>query len=146
MAVLRVGRSKPTKVVSPREKKLHLLTVCKNKGKGTLGQRIKIDTNYLGLNIDNMISHAYQYEVAIEPNTPKRLMQRVFERFREINFPNIFLAFDGNQIVFAPRKLCLSPLEKDIEILDDETINKRQYYVEMREVQNSSIYMASLKK
>lgn len=123
------------------------MAICPNKGAGKLGRRVRIEANYLALRIAQMIENAYHYDVTIEPNIPKRLLQRVFGNFRETNFPKIFMAFDGQKNAYSPCKLDLSkPLKREIDVPDDETGKPRKFTVMIKETRDSVVHLGSLKK
>lgn len=61
---------------------------------GRSGRPIKVETNYLKLNLGNL-KRAIHYDVALEPDRPKGELRRVMEEFRLKNYPKRYPAFDG---------------------------------------------------
>lgn len=121
--------------------------ICANKGAGTKGRKVTIETNYLALDISKMVETAYHYDVTIEPNNPKRLMQSVFGEFRTRNFPRIYMAFDGQKNAYAPQPLNLNQaVQREIKIIDPENGQERSYVVAIKEVRGSEINLSSLRK
>lgn len=115
------------------------MTVAVCKGAGTSGRKIQLDTNYLALNIDKLVSSIYHYDVTIEPNMPKRFMPIVFEKFRQLNFPKTCIAFDGQKNAYAPKLLNLNEIkERKIMHQDEESAAPRAYMVGMKEVKTSN--------
>lgn len=76
----------------------------KYKGVGTSGSKLGlIQTNYLKLITNNMANYVYHYDVTIEPDRPKKLLQKVFMKFNEINFSHTLLPFDGKKNAYSPK-------------------------------------------
>lgn len=108
------------------------------KGPGKKGRPVKIDVNYLLLNIQKLISTCYHYDINIEPNMPKRFMPFVFEEFRRKNFPQTFLAFDGQKNAISPVVLKTENVERQIVIPDPDNATPRTYMVAIKQVKDSS--------
>lgn len=103
---------------------------------GTKGRVVKIDTNYLKLHIEKLVTTAYHYDVSIEPNMPKRFMPFVFEEFRKKNFAKIFIAFDGQKNAISPQllKLDSANIERQVTIEDPDNAKPRVYTVAIKEL------------
>lgn len=115
------------------------ITVAAAKGAGTCGRKILVDVNYLALNIEKLVPIIYHYDVNIEPNMPKRHMPNVFEAFRKLNFPKVFIAFDGQKNAYSPQLLKLEQIkERKIMFQDEESYAPRAYMVNMKEVKTSN--------
>lgn len=115
------------------------IPLAPNKGAGTCGRPIKLDVNYLALNLNKLVPFVYHYDVTIEPNMPKRYMPKVFEQFRRTNFPKVFIAFDGQKSAFAPQLLKLEAItERKIMYQADGEVRSRAYMVNMKAVKESS--------
>uniref|UniRef100_A0A1Y1MI53 Uncharacterized protein n=1 Tax=Photinus pyralis TaxID=7054 RepID=A0A1Y1MI53_PHOPY len=87
------------------------------KSGGTKGRAITIETNHLALILKHL-KPAIHYDVAIEPDKPKKSMRAVMEQFRRDNYPNRYPAFDGVKNLYSS-----SPLPFGHEIAADVTIN-----------------------
>lgn len=121
--------------------------ICENKGAGRVGRSVRIETNYLALNVSNIKNRAYHYDIVIEPDKPKRLLKAVFNKFRETNFPEIAIAYDGQKNAYAPVMLDFErPITRETQIVDDETSQQRTYMVSIKEVRDSEINLSCLKK
>lgn len=121
--------------------------ICPSKGPGRAGRKVRIETNYLALNVDKIKAVAYHYDIQIEPDKPKRLMRAVFSEFRRRNFGNTAVAFDGQKNAYAPVKLPLDKkLIREISVVDEETGQTRVYMVAIQEVRGSAIDLSCLQK
>lgn len=122
------------------------MTIATAKQPGTKGRKLIIETNYVKLDLSKMISKAYHYDVAIEPNMPKRLMSTVFEVFRKENFPNVAIAFDGQKNAVVPEPIKITPnFSKKIKIIDPENSREREYTVKIKEVRDMVLDFGSLR-
>ncbi len=123
----------------------HLL--CPYKGPGTRGLKFKslLETNYLKLMINNMKDFAYHYDVVIEPDKPKKHMTKVFQQFCRNNFPSIGIAFDGSRNAYAPMRLSLDNVEREVDFTHPDTNNVRKYLVNIKETDDMEIPLKSLK-
>lgn len=127
--------------------------ICEYKGPGTRGRRVQIETNYLKLDVTNLVDCAYHYDVTIdfEPagRSPpgKKFMHPVFAAFVAKNFPKASLAYDGQKNAYAPHQLDLTkPYERVVTIVDGETAQQRNFKVEIQEVRGSLIDLKVLRK
>lgn len=121
--------------------------ICANKGAGALGRKVRIETNYLALDIKQIKENAYHYDVTIEPDKPKRLLKFAFSEFRKVNFGPIAIAFDGQKNAYSPVILDLSkPLTREVVVIDNETAQERKYLVAIKEVRDNVINLGCLKK
>ncbi|KAF5277709.1 hypothetical protein FQR65_LT03689 [Abscondita terminalis] len=82
--------------IVPQRKKL-------NSG-GTKGRKILIETNHLALQFKNL-GVAIHYDVAIDPDKPKKLMRTVMEQFRRQYYPNRYPAYDGTKNLYSSSRL-----------------------------------------
>lgn len=88
----------------------------------------------------------YQYDVTIEPNLPKRMLPHIFEKYRQNNFKNTFVAFDGQKIAVSPKVLKINDsIARETKVLD-ENGRERVYMVTIKEARDSAIDFSSLKK
>lgn len=122
--------------------------ICPNKGAGkNCEKRVIIETNYLKLNIEKMVPTAYHYDISIEPDKPKRLLQKAFGAFRKKNFPTVFMAFDGQKNAYAPQVLDFSTeIQRETKIIDPETGLERTFMVAIQETRGSEIDLSSLRR
>lgn len=123
------------------------LPICANKGPGTLGKKVLIETNYLALDVKKITETAYHYDVTIEPDKPNRLMKKVFLEFRRINFPSIHIAFDGKKNAYSPKELQIpSNVQREVKIIEEETGQQRTYLVAIKEAKDNQIDLSCLQK
>ncbi|KFB40608.1 AGAP011537-PA-like protein [Anopheles sinensis] len=79
--------------------------LCRSGAHGTRGKAVTVEANFFRLLIDKIIGTAYHYDVAIEPDTPKKFLRDVFAQFCAANYPNQRFAYDGQKIAYAAKKL-----------------------------------------
>lgn len=123
-----------------------LIPLSPRKGSGTLGRRVSVDVNFLPLLIDKLLPTVYQYDVTIEPNLPKRMLPHIFERYRQNNFKNIFVAFDGQKIAVSPQILPIKESMQQQTKVIDENGRERVYMVAVKEARDCKIDFQSLRK
>lgn len=123
------------------------VALCPYKGPGTKGKRVKCDTNYVELNLKNLVNVAYHYDIAIEPDRPKKLLRNVFEAFRLKHFPHMTMAFDGNKLAYSVGQLTLPPggLSDEIAIEDIAMSRQKTYKVSIQETVDNQVHMILLK-
>lgn len=71
---------------------------------GTKGRRILIETNHLALILKHL-KPAIHYDVAIEPDKPKKFLRLVMEQFRKEYYPQRYPAFDGVKNLYSSSHL-----------------------------------------
>lgn len=71
---------------------------------GKVGRGIIIKTNHFALDLGRL-ERAVHYDVAIEPNLPKKALRSVIETFRLKHYPDRYPAFDGNKNLYSSREL-----------------------------------------
>lgn len=121
--------------------------ISEKKECGTAGRAVRINANYLALIVDKVKECAYHYDIAIEPDKPKRLLKTVFTEFLRLNFPNTAIAFDGQKNAYSPIVLDLTKaIQREIQIVDGETGQERKYLVAIKEVRDSEINLSCLKR
>lgn len=69
---------------------------------------------------------------------PKRFMPYVFEAFRQKNFPQTFMAFDGQKNAISPVVLKIDKVERQIVIPDPDNATPRTYMVGIKQVKDTS--------
>ncbi|XP_055705408.1 protein argonaute-2 [Phlebotomus papatasi] len=123
------------------------VALCPYKGPGTAGKRVKCDTNYVALNLQNLVDVAYHYDIAIDPDRPKKLLRNVFEAFRVKHFPRMTMAYDGNKLAYSVGQLTLPPggLSDEITIDDVAMSRKKTYKVSIQETVDNQVHMILLK-
>lgn len=121
--------------------------ICEYKGIGTRGTKFRspLETNYLKLIINKMKDVAYHYDVQIEPDKPKKHMTKVFQIFCQNNFKNIGIAFDGAHSAYAPQKLNLDKIVREVEFINPQTGGARTYLVAIKPTDALEVNLGSLK-
>lgn len=71
---------------------------------GRQGRKIPIEVNHLKLSLGKLRT-AIHYDVNIIPDLPKRCLRPVMEKFREVNYPNNYPAFDGRKNLYSTKRL-----------------------------------------
>lgn len=122
----------------------HLL--CPHKGFGIRGRKFesKLETNYLKIIIDNLKKYAYHYDVQIEPDKPKKHMSKIFQQFCVNNFPGIGIAFDGSRNAYAPMRLALTNVKREVDFIHPDAGNVSKYLVTIKETKDMEIPLHSL--
>jgi eukaryotic translation initiation factor 2C len=112
---------------------------------GTLGRKIKVGTNYLKIDITKLVNPVHHYDVSIIPDMPKKNLPAVFEKFRKINFPTNFIAFDGKKNAFS--SVVLNEKKLSMQALSmDEDFRQRTYDITLSYAKSSNpIDLSSLK-
>lgn len=102
---------------------------------GTNGQRVKVESNYLTLNLSKMVDKAYHYDIVFDPDKPKKCLKNVFNKFR-LNFPNNFLAFDGWKSFYTSSRLDYSgsSYKTEVEYILDENREPKKFQITIKEV------------
>lgn len=120
--------------------------ICPHKGYGTKGRKIgNIEVNYLKLDISGMIDVAFHYDVDIVPNSTKKNWSGVFSKFCNANFPGVEIPFDGKKNAYAPKRLDLTDLQREVQFIDPEG-NSGAYIVSIKEAHDTAISLSSLHK
>ncbi|XP_035736737.1 protein argonaute-2-like isoform X3 [Vespa mandarinia] len=109
---------------------------------GTLGRRIMVEVNVMGLELKNFKTNVTQYDVTITPDKPKFLRRTVFEAFRKKKFPTRNPAYDGNKIAYSANDLPFPTYINDIVTILDNN-QEREFQVEMKKT--TSIDLSFLK-
>lgn len=106
------------------------------------GRPIAIETNHLRLALGK-VETAIHYDVALEPDTPKKLLKVVMETFRRANYPNRYPAFDGNKNLYSASMLPFGEqITGEVEIMEDD--RPRSYKVNVKFA--SRVDMTTLRK
>lgn len=121
--------------------------ICEYKGTGTRGKKFTfpLETNYLKLIINKMKDVAYHYDVQIEPDKPKKHLTKVFQTFCQNNFNNIGIAFDGAHSAYAPKKLNLDKVVREVQFINPQTGGARTYLVAIKPTDTLEVNLGSLK-
>ncbi|XP_053668038.1 protein argonaute-2-like [Anopheles marshallii] len=99
---------------------------------GTSGMKVTVEANFFRLLLGKLKDVAYHYDVAIEPDRPKKFLRAVFDQFCRENHPGAVVAYDGRKSAYTTRKLT----DKQAQLMyqpDDGGIAK-EYIVQMKEV------------
>lgn len=106
------------------------------------GRRMLIETNHLALMLGN-VQTAIHYDVALDPDRPKKLLTHVMEVFRLKHYPQRYPAFDGMKNLYSSSMLPFGQILSDeVEILEDDRPKKYQVTVKFA----SRVDMTALKK
>lgn len=88
------------------------------------GRPMRIETNHLALMLGNMQS-AVHYDVALDPDRPKKLLSHVMEVFRLKHYPKRHPAFDGMKNLYSSTMLPFGEILSDeVEVLEDDRPKK----------------------
>uniref|UniRef100_A0A1L8DX88 Putative germ-line stem cell division protein hiwi/piwi n=1 Tax=Nyssomyia neivai TaxID=330878 RepID=A0A1L8DX88_9DIPT len=117
------------------------------KGPGTAGTKVKFETNYVRLILSKLTDVAYHYDVAIDPDRPKKLMKDVFEAFRQKNFPQFTMAYDRAKNAYTIQRLNLPPggFNDEVTIDDREMSRSKTFKVSIQETEDHEVKMNLLK-
>ncbi|XP_059608120.1 uncharacterized protein LOC132255963 [Phlebotomus argentipes] len=117
------------------------------KGPGTLGRAVKFEANYVFLTLKNLVDMAYHYDVAMDPDRPKKLLGEAFEKFRQMKFPKHVMAFDRMKNAYTITRLDLPPggLTAEVEIDDPLSARKKKFKVTIQETEDYEVRMNLLK-
>ncbi|XP_035892676.1 protein argonaute-2 isoform X2 [Anopheles stephensi] len=98
---------------------------------GTRGKKVIVEANFFRLLLDKLKGVAYHYDVAIEPDRPKKFLRGVFAQFCRENYPNVPLAYDGQKSAYATRQLT----DKKAKVMyqPDDGGKAKEYSVQMKE-------------
>ncbi|KAJ8880835.1 hypothetical protein PR048_017306 [Dryococelus australis] len=101
------------------------------KSGGTLGRKTVVETNHLALDLSRVrnerIAH---YDVAIDPDKPKRLIRFVMEQFRIENYPDRYPAFDGKKNLYSSGYLPFQfNISNTVNVQDDESKTPKEFKV-----------------
>ncbi|GAB0095688.1 Protein argonaute-2 [Sergentomyia squamirostris] len=123
------------------------VAICPYKGSGTRGKLNKIETNYVDLRLNKLVDVSYHYNVAIDPDRPKKLMKDVFEAFRLKNFANYTMAYDRRENAYSIQKLPVEPegFTDEIQIPDDANSRKKTFKVTIKLTNDCEVKMNLLK-
>ncbi|XP_077287385.1 protein argonaute-2-like isoform X2 [Arctopsyche grandis] len=115
-----------------------------------LGRKIVIETNHLAMTLSPKQNIAIHYDVAIDPDKPKKLMMPIFLKYVGKYFPGKHFAFDGMKNMYSPTTLNIPNQTHSgmVEIFEDGRNKGTEYEVKIHfaaEVDLSRLftYMAS---
>ncbi|XP_055692716.1 protein argonaute-2 [Lutzomyia longipalpis] len=124
------------------------VALCPYKGPGKSGRKVTgFLTNYVKLNLSKLVDVAYHYDVAMDPDRPKKLLQVVFEAFRLKHFPNNTIAYDRAKNAYTIQPLNIPPngFTDEITIDDPEMSRKKTFKVSIQETDDHQVRMSLLK-
>uniref|UniRef100_A0A8D8BH98 Protein argonaute-2 n=2 Tax=Culex pipiens TaxID=7175 RepID=A0A8D8BH98_CULPI len=102
----------PTPPSQPIEKSLAKvkLDLVRPKNYGVAGTPVKLEVNYLALNLDKLPAKAYHYDVDIQPAASRKWQRACFSRFRAEALPNRLIAYDGHKNAYTMQPM--DPMDK----------------------------------
>nr|CAD7264340.1 unnamed protein product [Timema shepardi] len=98
---------------------------------GTKGRKTIVETNHLFLDLSKVSKNdIYHYDVAIDPDKPKRLMRMIMKTFKQAHYPNRYPAFDGRKNLYSsgPLPFPNDELSDSVDVFDDERNNMKKTY------------------
>ncbi|XP_053658864.1 protein argonaute-2-like [Anopheles marshallii] len=98
---------------------------------GTRGKKVTVEANFFRLLLDKLKGVAYHYDVAIEPDRPKKFLRAVFAQFCRENYPGVLMAYDGQKSAYTTRKIT----EKKAKLMyqPDDGGRAKEYTVQVKE-------------
>ena len=109
---------------------------------GERGKHIKLEVNYLEVQMAKMIEKAYHYDVAFDPETPKRLLGDAVAEFKRLHFPEIAFAFDGRKNIYTAK--LLKDMSAEIIVQDIDWQRDKKFKVTVKFA--AEIDLGSLKR
>lgn len=98
---------------------------------GTLGRKIQVLANHFELRLSPDIKKAFQYDVTIEPDKPKKLLPIVMQQMQRNYYPKNNPAYDGMKNLFSAYELPLSlPFSGDVKVMEDD--REKEYHVRIQ--------------
>lgn len=81
---------------------------------------MRIETNHLALQLQKL-GIAIHYDVAIDPDKPKKMLRHVVEQFRRQNYPDRYPAFDGVKNLYSSSMLPFgTSISGEVDIMIDD--------------------------
>ncbi|CAH0387529.1 unnamed protein product [Bemisia tabaci] len=80
------------------------------------GNRKVLDVNLLPLNLNKLCEWIFHYDIATDPERPKRLLREVVDKFIKKHFPTFRPAFDGKKNLYTSKPL---PFPGNRNVLED---------------------------
>lgn len=93
-----------------------------SKYEGTKGKPIKLEANYLKLDVSELLPTAYHYDVKFDPIAPKKFLPNALSTFMQTYFKGILYAFDNRSSFYTNHLLVVdgTPVEGQRE--HEETV------------------------
>ncbi|KAE8746943.1 Argonaute-2 [Frankliniella occidentalis] len=86
-----------------------------------VGRPIQLEVNHLLLQIRDPTVKIYHYDVAIDPDKPKRFMRLVMEEMQKKFYPRNFPGFDGKKNLYSKGPLPFNTeISEEVNVRDDE--------------------------
>ncbi|XP_049298718.1 protein argonaute-2 isoform X9 [Anopheles funestus] len=98
---------------------------------GTRGKKVTVEANFFRLLLDKLKGVAYHYDVAIEPDRPKKFLRGVFAQFCKNSYPGVLFAYDGQKSAYTTRKL--SDMKGKVVYQPDDGGRAKEYTVQVKE-------------
>ena len=108
---------------------------------GKRGNKINLEVNYLEVQVGKIIEKAYHYDVAIEPETPKRLLGEAVAVFNKNHFPNVAFAYDGRKNIYTGKPI--KDMTAEVTVYDEDWRREKKFKVTVKFA--AEIDLASLK-
>ncbi|XP_053679147.1 protein argonaute-2 [Anopheles nili] len=94
------------RVTKEKVSRKDLMPVLSRRGAhGTRGKPVTVEANFFRLLVDKLIGTAYHYDVAIDPDRPKKFFRPVFAQFCKEHYPGVPIAFDGQKNAYTSKLL-----------------------------------------
>ncbi|XP_043472206.1 protein argonaute-2-like isoform X2 [Leptopilina heterotoma] len=118
------------------------------KGEGKLGRPIQVFVNMMEIKFGkNFCSDVVHYDITFDPDVPRYLIPRAFEKMRSLHFPKRWPAFDGRKNVFSAGILPFGDTtEQEVEVPNDDGRMKK-FKITMNRVNDIDIgWLRNVKK
>nr|XP_018905192.1 PREDICTED: protein argonaute-3-like [Bemisia tabaci] len=104
-----------------------LFPIPHRKGVGTLGRRTQVEVNQLPLNLSKLCPEIYHYDVAVDPDKPKRFLRPIVAEFIKRHCNGFNPAFDGKKNLYAARQLPFGTSKSDqITMTNEERVSNNE--------------------
>lgn len=98
---------------------------------GIKGRKIPVESNHLLLNLGKLQT-AIHYDVALEPDTPKKFLRKVMELVRVKYYPQRYPAFDGRKNLYSSNMLPFGRAMKGDVVYREADGREKPYKVEIK--------------
>lgn len=93
--------------ISVPSSKIETNSEAKKLYEGTRGKKCNVEVNYVELNLKKLSKICFHYDVAIVPDTPKKMLPDALDEFMRKLFKDHLYAFDGRNNMITYQKLDL---------------------------------------
>uniref|UniRef100_A0A182Q0K1 Argonaute 2 n=1 Tax=Anopheles farauti TaxID=69004 RepID=A0A182Q0K1_9DIPT len=98
---------------------------------GVRGKKFTVEANFFQLLLDKLTGTAYHYDVAIEPDRPKKFYRPIFAQFCRENYPNVRFAYDGQKSAYICQKVADKKAKVNFQPGDGGKM--KEYTVQLKE-------------